>query len=147
MDRQLLKGLTVDQKAGQPAIRVVMMPRDTNHQGNVFGGVILAYIDQAGFVEAKKQAYHTYVTVSIDRVEFLKPINVGDTASFYTRVDKIGTTSITINVEVYVEAPHSHTEELATIAKLTYVALDERTRRPMPIFTVEKNLKKSQESA
>lgn len=117
-----------------PAIRVVMMPRDTNHQGNIFGGVILAYIDQAGFVEAKKQAYHTYVTASVDRVDFLKPIFIGDTASFYTEVDKIGTSSITVNVEVYVEAPHSHVEVLATTAKLTYVALDERTRRPMPIF-------------
>ena len=124
----------MDRKAEQPAIRVIMMPRDTNHQGNIFGGTILAYIDQAGFVEAKKVAYHTYVTVSIDRVEFLKPINVGDTASFYTKLDKIGTTSITIDVEVFVEAPHSHVEELATTAKLTYVAIDDRTRRPKPVL-------------
>ena len=128
----------MDRKSDQPAIRVIMMPRDTNHQGNIFGGTILAYIDQAGFVEAKKQAYHTYVTVSIDRVEFLKPINVGDTTSFYTKVDKIGTSSITIDVEVFVEGPHSHVEELATTAKLTYVALDERTRRPKPIHPDEK---------
>ena len=75
----------MDQKSEQPAIRVIMMPRDTNHQGNIFGGTILAYIDQAGFVEAKKQAYHTYVTVSIDRVEFLKPINVGGSALSHRR--------------------------------------------------------------
>lgn len=135
-------------KAGQPAIRVVMLPRDTNHQGNIFGGVILSYIDLAGFVEAKKQAYHTYVTVSIDRVDFLKPINVGDTTSFYTKVNKIGTTSITIDVEVFVEAPHSHVEELATTAKLTYVALDDRTRRPKPIFEPgEEKSEENQESA
>lgn len=131
----------------QPAIRVIMMPRDTNHQGNIFGGVILAYIDQAGFIEAKKQAYHTYVTVSIDRVEFLKPVDVGDTASFYTRVEKVGTTSIKIYVEVYVEAPHSHTEELATTATLTYVALDERTRRPMPIFAEKEKSEEIQVSS
>lgn len=134
-------------KADQPAIRVIMMPRETNHQGNIFGGVILAYIDQAGFVEAKKQAYHTYVTASVDKVDFLKPIFIGDTASFYTKVDKIGTTSITIDIKVFVEAPHSHIEELATTAKFTYVALDERTRRPMPIFGDEKNLKKTKDSA
>lgn len=136
----------MDRRSDQPAIRVVMMPNETNHQGNIFGGVILSYIDQAGFVEAKKQAYHTYVTVSIDRVEFLKPINVGDTASFYTKVNKIGTTSITIDVEVFVEAPHSHVEELATTAKLTYVALDERTRRPMPIFMAGEKSEKIKES-
>lgn len=134
----------VMEKTDQPAIRVVMMPRDTNHQGNIFGGVILAYIDQAGFVEAKKKAYHTYVTASVDRVDFLKPIFTGDTASFYTKVAKLGRTSITIDIEVYVEAPHSHTEELTTTAKLTYVALDERTRRPMPIFAEDK--KKSEET-
>jgi acyl-CoA thioesterase YciA len=134
-----------NKRADQPAIRVVLMPRETNHQGNIFGGVILAYIDQAGFVEAKKQAYHTYVTASVDRVDFLKPIFIGDTASFYTKVDKIGTTSITIDVEVFVEAPHSHVEELATTAKFTYVALDERTRRPMPIFTDEEKTGKIQE--
>lgn len=133
-------------KSDQPAIRVVMMPRETNHQGNIFGGVILAYIDQAGFVEAKKQAYHTYVTVSVDKVDFLKPIFVGDTASFYTKVAKIGTSSITVDIEVFVEAPHSHVEELAITAKFTYVALDERTRRPMPIFN-EKKSEETQESS
>lgn len=133
-------------KSDQPAIRVIMMPRETNHQGNIFGGVILAYIDQAGFVEAKKQAYHTYVTVSVDKVDFLKPIFVGDTASFYTKVAKIGTSSITVDIEVFVEAPHSHVEELAITAKFTYVALDERTRRPMPIFN-EKKSEETQESS
>lgn len=134
-------------RADQPAIRVVMMPRDTNHQGNIFGGVILAYIDQAGFVEAKKQAYHTYVTVSVDRVDFLKPIFIGDTASFYTQVAKFGTSSITIDIKVFVEAPHSHTEELATTAKFTYIALDERTRRPMPIFADGKKSRETKESS
>lgn len=134
-------------RADQPAIRVVMMPRDTNHQGNIFGGVILAYIDQAGFVEAKKQAYHTYVTVSVDRVDFLKPIFIGDTASFYTQVAKVGTSSITIDIKVFVEAPHSHTEELTTTAKFTYVAIDERTRRSMPIFADEKKSRETKESS
>lgn len=133
--------------ADQPAIRVVMMPRDTNHQGNVFGGVILAYIDQAGFVEAKKQAYHTYVTVSVDRVDFLKPMFIGDIASFYTKVDKIGTTSITICVDVYVEGVHSHIELLVSTAKVTYVALDDRTRRPTPILVDEKKSPENQESS
>jgi acyl-CoA thioesterase YciA len=135
-------------RADQPAIRAIMMPRDTNHQGNIFGGVILAYIDQAGFVEAKRQAYHTYVTASVDRVDFLKPIFTGDTASFYTKVAKVGTTSITIDIEVFVESPHSHIEELATTAKLTYVALDERTRRPMPVFdNPEEKSQENQESS
>ncbi len=141
MERNVIFPVRV--KSDQPAIRVVMMPRDTNHQGNVFGGVLLAYIDQAGFVEAKKHAYHTYVTASIDRVDFLKPVFVGDTASFYTSVEKVGTTSIAIQVEVFVhradlQAAKSPKEVLACTAKLTYVALDDRTNRPTPILDDQK---------
>jgi len=127
----------------QPAIRVVMMPRDANHQGNIFGGVILAYLDQAGFIEAKKQSYHTYVTASVNDVQFLKPIFIGDVASFYTEVNKIGTTSIVVDIEVHVEAAQSHSEVLAATATLTFVALDDRTRRPTPIFAEDE--KKSEE--
>jgi acyl-CoA thioesterase YciA len=135
-------------KCQQPAIRVVMMPRDANHQGNIFGGVILAYLDQAGFIEAKKQSYHTYVTASVDNVQFLKPIFIGDTASFYTKINKLGTTSLTVDIEVFVEAPQSHAEELAATGTLTFVALDERTRRPTPIFEPQNaSEEKNQESS
>ena len=122
------------------AIRVVMMPRDANHLGNIFGGVILSYIDQAGFVEATRHAYHEYVTVSVDRVDFKNPVMVGDIVGFYTKVVKVGTTSIKIQVDVYSEQlDPSATSIHVTQAELTYVTLD-RNKRPTPILAGEKNL-------
>jgi acyl-CoA thioesterase YciA len=110
-----------------PCIRVIMRPRDLNHQGVVFGGVVLSYIDEAGFVEAKRQAYHRYVTASIGRVDFKAPIHCGDVVSFYAKTLRIGTTSVTIRVEVYADySGQEHRRVLVTVAELTYVALDDR---------------------
>lgn len=87
----------------EPAIRVVMMPRDTNSQGNIFGGVILSYIDQAAFVEARRQACHKYVTVRMDEVVFKEPVHVGDFLAFYVSTTRVGRTSITLHVNVVAE--------------------------------------------
>lgn len=117
-----------------PCIRVIMRPRDLNHQGVVFGGVVLSYIDEAGFVEAKRQAYHRYVTASIGRVDFKAPIHCGDVVSFYARTLKIGRTSITIQVDVYAEySEENHKHVPVTVAELTYVALD-RNGQPIPVL-------------
>src|SRR5262245_12956272 len=86
-----------------PAIRVMMMPRDTNAHGTIFGGVILSYVDQAGAVEARKHTPHKFVTVAMDKIEFKKPVFVGDVLSFNTRLVKVGRTSMTIKVEVEAE--------------------------------------------
>ncbi|MCZ6611398.1 MAG: acyl-CoA thioesterase, partial [Planctomycetota bacterium] len=83
-----------------PALRVVMMPRDANVYGTIFGGVILSYIDQAGFIEARKHGLHRWVTVSIEQVEFRAPVLIGDAVSFYTSTERIGTTSIKIRIHV-----------------------------------------------
>lgn len=119
---------------GEPAIRVLMMPRDLNHQGAVFGGVILSYIDQAGFIEAKRQAYHKYVTASIGRVDFKNPIHCGDIVSFYAKVLKVGTTSITIQVDVFVDGGETQQRVQVTEAEITYVAIN-RDNRSTPIFS------------
>jgi acyl-CoA thioesterase YciA len=87
----------------EPAIRVIMMPKDTNALGTIFGGVILSYIDQAGAVEAHRTAPGRIVTVSMREVIFHAPVLVGDLVSFYTRTKRIGTTSITVGVEVEAE--------------------------------------------
>ena len=84
----------------EPSIRVIMMPKDTNAHGTIFGGVILSYIDQAGAVEAKRHGANFLVTVAMREVVFHEPVNVGDLVSFYTRLVKIGRTSITVSVEV-----------------------------------------------
>ena len=80
----------------QPAIRVVMMPCDTNPLGTIFGGVILSYIDQAAAVEAYRHSEKMLVTVALHEVKFIAPVYVGDLVSFYTELIKIGTTSVTV---------------------------------------------------
>jgi acyl-CoA thioesterase YciA len=87
-------------KWDEPAIRVLMMPRDTNAHGTIFGGVILSYIDQAGAIEARRQGLHYMVTVSMDKVVFHEPVFVGDLVSFWTETLRIGNTSITTKVVV-----------------------------------------------
>src|SRR4029078_2385883 len=93
----------------QPAIRVVMMPRDANYLGTIFGGVILSSLDLAGAVEAHRHSRRKLVTVAMHEVKFIAPVFVGDLVSFYTEVVKIGRTSITVLVTVEAkraEAPH-----------------------------------------
>src|ERR1043165_8728464 len=91
------------------AIRVVMMPRDTNPLGSIFGGVILSYIDSAGAIGARREvalaggALPFLVTVAMNRVEFKKPVMVGDVVTFRTRLVRMGKTSITMDVLVEAE--------------------------------------------
>ena len=73
------------------ALSVIMMPRDSNIYGTIFGGIILSYIDQAGFVEARRHGVHRWVTASVDRVDFEQPIYVGDVVRFITKTVKTGT--------------------------------------------------------
>ena len=89
-----------------PAIRVIMMPKDTNALGTIFGGVILSYIDQAGAVEAHRMVPGRIVTVAMREVVFHAPVFVGDLVSFFTRTTRTGRTSVT--VEVTVEAERGH---------------------------------------
>ncbi len=90
----------IKQPTGEPAIRVVMMPRDANANNTIFGGVILSYLDQAGFTEALRQAPHRYVTIAMDKVEFKKPVFIGDIVSFYAETTRIGRTSVSVHVTV-----------------------------------------------
>lgn len=86
-----------------PAIRVTMLPRDTNAYGTIFGGVILSYIDLAGGIECRRQFPQKFVTKAMREVVFVAPVFLGDLVTFYTRTLKVGTTSITVDVEVEVE--------------------------------------------
>ena len=86
-----------------PAIKVLLLPKDTNALGTVFGGVILSNIDLASAVEARKTAPHRYVTKSMREVEFHEPVFVGDIVSFYTETVGIGRTSMTVRVLVEAE--------------------------------------------
>jgi len=109
----------------QPAIRVVMMPRDTNPMGTIFGGIILSHIDVAGAVEARRHSDKKLVTVAMHEVKFLAPVFVGDLVSFYTETLKIGTTSLTVRVRVEAlrgQPPHDTVQ--VTQADVVYVAVD-----------------------
>ena len=110
----------------EPALRVIMMPKDTNQYGTIFGGVVLSYIDQAGFIEARKHGRHRWVTVAIDRVEFKKPVLVGDVVTLRTRT--VGTGRSSITVAVAVESERFATGEIVgvTDATLVMVAVDEQ---------------------
>ncbi|MCB9849640.1 MAG: acyl-CoA thioesterase [Phycisphaerales bacterium] len=110
----------------EPAIRVVMMPRDTNSEGSIFGGVILSYIDQAAFVEARRQVHHRYVTVCMREVVFKEPVFTGDVLSLYGETKRIGKTSITVQVKVMAERSRPPTTSVhVTDAEVVMVAIDD----------------------
>ena len=113
------------------AIRLTMMPRDTNAHGTVFGGIIMSYIDVAGGVEAVRHTRHNrFVTVAMKEVIFHEPVFIGDLVSFYARTVKVGNTSITIHVDV--EAERFGTPGVlvkVTEAEMTFVAIDENRKK------------------
>ena len=120
-------------KFRDPALRVTLLPRDTNKYGTVFGGVIMSHIDLAGAIQARNEAGpHNFVTVAMDKVVFHKPVFVGDVVSFYTATKKIGRTSVT--VKVVVEATRADNQETVRVteAQVVFVAVDENWK-PVPI--------------
>jgi len=116
-----------DERLRNAAIRITMMPRDTNAHGTVFGGIILSYIDIAGGVEAVRHTHHDrFVTVAMKEVIFHEPVFVGDLVSFYANTVKLGNTSITIRVVVEAERFGSHGQSVrVTEAEVVYVAINQ----------------------
>lgn len=125
------------------AVQVPMMPRDTNRHGTIFGGVLLSYIDLAGAISAQRELQlrggnpkASFVTVAINRVEFKKPVLVGDVVRFQTHIVKVGRTSITVHIDVIAErgAETIHVTE----AEGVFVGVDLSTpgRKPVPLFEV-----------
>lgn len=117
----------------EPAIRVMMMPRETNGQGTIFGGVLLSYIDQAGAIAAQRRTAYRVVTVALEKVEFKQAVLVGDVVSFYSRLTRVGRTSLTVDVNVVAERFHNGISRKieVTQATLIFVAIDE-SGRPVP---------------
>jgi len=122
-----------DRPCADPAIRVVLMPKDTNAHGTIFGGVILSYIDIAAAIEVRKHTSKPIVTKAMHEVVFVAPVFVGDIVSFYTELVRIGRTSITIKVLVEADRIKFPSERArVTEAEVVYVAVDEN-RRPVPV--------------
>lgn len=118
---------------GQPILRTVPMPSDTNYAGDIFGGWIMSQVDIAGSIPAIRRARGRVATVAVNSFVFKQPVFVGDIVSFYANIIKIGRTSITVDVSVYAQrGAREGGKEICikvTEAVLTYVAIDEN-RRP-----------------
>ncbi|MBZ0185572.1 MAG: hypothetical protein K8F91_04910 [Candidatus Obscuribacterales bacterium] len=114
----------------EPSIRVVLLPKDTNSQGTIFGGIILSHIDLAGAVEVGKTTRQKVVTVAIKEVVFKAPVFVGEAVSFYTRTTRIGKTSISVHVDVEVNRNRRIVE--VTAADLIFVCVD-KNGKPTPV--------------
>ena len=113
-----------------PTLRVIPMPADANHTGDIFGGWIMSQVDLAGSVPAVRLARGRVATVAVNSFVFRQPVFVGDVVSFYAEVVKIGRTSITVDVEVYAQRrPEKEMCVKVTEATLTYVAVDDQ-RQP-----------------
>ena len=114
-----------------PAIRVAMLPRDTNSQGTIFGGVILSYIDMAGAIEAHRHTEMArFVTVAMREVIFHAPVFVGDLVSFYAETLRVGRTSIAVRVIVEAER-YGQPDQKAQVtqAEVVYVAVDAKGQK------------------
>ncbi len=112
-------------KGKVPALRVVPMPADANHNGDIFGGWIMAQVDVAGGIVAGRVARGRVATVSVNSFVFKQPVQIGDVLSLYADVVRVGNTSITIDVQVYAERGREEARIVkVTEAVLTYVAID-----------------------
>lgn len=128
--------LHVSLPEGQPVLRTVPMPANTNYAGDIFGGWIMSQVDMAGSIPAIRRARGRVATVAVNSFVFKHPVFVGDLVSFYADIVKIGRTSITVDVSVYAQrGVREGGEEICikvTEAVLTYVAID-NDRRPRAV--------------
>jgi len=116
-----------------PSLRVVPMPADANHNGDIFGGWIMSQVDIAGGIVAGRVARGRVATVAVNQFVFKEPVQIGDVLSLYATVVRIGNTSITVDVEVYAERGREDPKVVkVTEAVLTFVAID-RNGRPRPV--------------
>ncbi len=117
----------------EPVLRVMPMPADANHHGDIFGGWIMAQVDLAGGILAGRHARGRVATVAVNAFQFKQPVQIGDLLSFYAEIVRVGNTSITIYVEVYAQRNPEEIEVVkVTEATLTYVATD-KNRRPRAV--------------
>lgn len=117
----------------EPTTRVLAMPTDTNASGDIFGGWIMSQVDIAASIAAHRRARCRAVTVAVNSFLFKKPVFVGDIVSCYARVEKVGTTSMTVVVEVFAERNRQDIEVVkVTEATLTFVAVD-AAGKPQPV--------------
>lgn len=114
-----------EETRGRLTTRVLAMPTDTNPAGDIFGGWVLSQMDIAAGICASQRAQARTVTVAVDSMSFIRPVKVGDILGVYTRIERVGNTSVTINVEAWVRRSRIGNREKVTEGKFKFVALDE----------------------
>ena len=126
--------VSAEPAAHELVLRVVPMPADVNSNGDIFGGWVMAPVDIAGGIMAARRARGRVATVAVNAFLFKQPISIGDVVSLYARIEREGTTSVTVHVEVVAERnPAAPVVVKVTEASLTYEAIDDRGRkRPLP---------------
>ncbi len=118
---------------GELTVRVIAMPADTNANGDIFGGWVMARMDQAGGIAGVERAQGRVVTVKVDSMTFIRPMKVGDVLCVYTSVHSIGRTSMKIDVQAWAQRFRTHMMEKVTDATFTFVAVDDDGKpRPIP---------------
>ena len=119
---------------GDLTVRTIAMPADTNANGDIFGGWVLSQMDQAGGIAGVERAQGRVVTVAVDAMTFIRPVRVGDVLCVYTRIGRVGRTSMKIHLEAWARRFQTQFREKVTEATFTFVAIDEVGRpRPIPV--------------
>ena len=118
----------MNEHQGELSLSTIAMPADANANGDIFGGWVMAQMDLAGSIPAKIAVRNRIVTVAVDKMKFLKPVKVGDRVVCYTQISRIGTTSITIEVDVYAQRLTEDNEVKVTEGLFTYVSIDDKGR-------------------
>ncbi|MGU3359273.1 acyl-CoA thioesterase [Methylobacterium sp. M6A4_1b] len=114
--------------SGELTVRTIAMPADTNANGDIFGGWVMSQMDQAGGIAAVERSQGRAVTVAVDAMTFIRPVRVGDVLCVYTRIDKVGRSSMKIEVEAWARRFRTQLREQVTEATFTFVAIDDEGR-------------------
>ena len=122
-----------DEPRGELTIRTLAMPADQNPAGDIFGGWVLSQMDIAGGIKASERAQSRVVTVALESMHFIRPVKTGDVLCVYTEIERIGTSSLDVHVEAWIQRDRSRRRVKVTEARLTFVALGADGRpRPVP---------------
>jgi len=119
-----------------PTLRVIAMPKDANPHGDMFGGWVLGQMDLAGGITARRRAHGRVATVGVEAMAFHRPVLMGDELCCFTRIERIGRTSIRVRIDAWVRRSAGLVPQKVTEGVFTYVAVDEQ-RRPRPIPAAE----------
>ena len=126
-------GLQPEEKPrGALTVRTIAMPADTNANGDIFGGWVMSRMDSAGGIAGVDRAQGRVVTIAVDKMKFIRPVHVGDVLCVYSRVGRVGRTSMEINLEAWALRHRFGHREKVTEATFTFVAVNDEGR-PVPV--------------